>query len=110
MAEQVIQLDTGDAMLLDALGAQAVALRLGDGEPEIGICLDLEGRLNKLQIRDAHRYLLAPGQAAELIAELVVAAQAAAAQSPAGRAFAVELEAAIAREQAARGFGAGGTE
>jgi pheromone shutdown protein TraB len=107
-------LDTGDGVLVDAVGALVVRF---DPSDQVGIVLDLEGRLNKLQIRDAHRYLLSAGMAAELIAELIVAGhQAARAGSrlgiTGGADFAAELEAAIANEQQRRGLtspGSGGT-
>lgn len=100
-----ILLDTGDAVLLDATGAQVVRF---DPSGEVGIVLDLEGRLNRLQVRDVHRYILSAGMAAELIADLVVAGQEAASAGSAlgitGTTFAAELEAAIAAEQARRGL------
>lgn len=113
MGERV-RLDTGDAMLLDAIGAQVARLHATDGSDDVGIVLDLEGKLNKLQVRDAHRYLLTAGQAAELIAELVVSAQQAVVDgSPLeitrGQSFAAELDAAIAREQTRRGLRPGST-
>lgn len=87
--------DTGDAILLDAIGAEVVRLEPAD---QVGVMLDLEGKLNKLQVRDAHRYLLSAGQAAELVARLVVAAQHAN-SAGAGSDFAREFAEAIAREQ-----------
>ncbi len=69
------RMEVGDVVLLDATGAQVVKF---DPNGEAGIVLDLEGRLNKLQIRDVHRYALSAGMAAELIADLVVAGQQAA--------------------------------
>jgi hypothetical protein len=92
MAERT-ELDTGDAVLLDAIGATAVRF---DPSSEVGLVLDLEGRLNKLAIRDVHRYILSAGMAAELVARLVVAAQMA---EPGGH-FREEFEASVAREQA----------
>lgn len=91
------RLDVGDAVLLDAVGAKTIKT---EPSGEIAVLLDLEGRLNKLDIRDAHRYLMSAGTAAELIAEIVVAAQkAAAAGSSLGitesHSFLNELQAAI---------------
>lgn len=107
-----IKMDTGDAVLVDALGAKVIRT-----EPagEIAVMLDLEGTLNKLDIRDAHRYLFAAGQAAELIAELVVAAQyAVAAGAELGLTdahdFAAELVAAISAAQDRIGLKPRGTE
>jgi hypothetical protein len=105
MGERV-PLDTGDAILLDAVGARAVNM---EPSSEVGIILDLEGKLNKLEIRDVHRYVLTAGMAAELIAELVVSAQEAASHGSAlaltgGRKFAAELDAAISAEQRRRGL------
>lgn len=100
------QLDTGDGMLVDAVGALVVRF---DPSDEVGLILDLEGRLNKLEVRDAHRYILSAGMAAELIAELVVAGQQAASVGSAlgitgASDFAAELDAAIAAEQKRRGL------
>lgn len=100
------RLDTGDGMLVDAVGALVVRF---DPSGEVGLVLDLEGRLNKLEVRDAHRYLLSAGMAAELIAELVVAGQQAASVGSAlgmtgASDFAAELETAIAAEQKRRGL------
>jgi hypothetical protein len=110
MAAEHVRMDTGDAVLVDKLGAQVVKFAPSD---EVGIVLDLEGKLNKLQIRDAHRYALTAGMAAELIAELVVAGHHAALEGSKlgitrGRRFGDELEAAITREQKRRGLSSGG--
>ena len=98
-------MDVGDAVLVDSVGALVVRF---DPSDEVGIVLDVEGKLNKLQVRDAHRYALSAGMAAELIAELIVAGQQAAAEGSAlgitGRDFAAELEAAVANEQKRRGL------
>lgn len=104
-----VRLDVGDVVLLDAVGAKCIALHPGH---EVGVLLDLEGRLNKLEVRDVHRYALTAGIAAELIAELVVAAQEAGERgSPmeltGGQDFLAELENAIAAEQQRRGHGRG---
>jgi hypothetical protein len=101
-----VPMDVGDAVLCDAVGAQAVRFEAMD---EVGLILDLEGRLNKLQVRVAHRYALRAGQAAELIAELVVASQVAAGKGSelaitGGQDFLAELDAAIANEQRRRGL------
>jgi hypothetical protein len=81
-----------DAVLLDELGASAVAI---DGQEETpALVVDLGGRLNKTDARVTHRYLMPVGMAAELVANVVVAAQIA------GGAFADDLERAIAAEQA----------
>jgi len=99
-AEGYVALDTGDAVLLDAIGAMVARL-----EPagQVGIILDLEGKLNKLQVRDVHRYILSAGQAAEMVARLVDAAQHAN-SIDAGSNFAEEFAAAVAREQELRGL------
>lgn len=98
-------LHVGDVVLLDAVGAKAIVLQPSG---EVGLILDLEGRLNKLDVRDVHRYAMSAGLAAELIAEVVVAAQEAANRGSAleltgGQDFALELERAIAAEQQRRG-------
>lgn len=99
-------LDVGDVILLDAVGAQVVRM---EPSGEVGIIVDLEGKLNKLDIRDVHRYAMPAGMAAELIAEIVVAAQVAAASGSAlgfvdALTFSQALEAAIGAEQARRGL------
>jgi hypothetical protein len=94
--EERINLGAGDAILLDSLGARAIRVTPSD---EIGLMLDLGGRLNKRPDRDVARYLLSPGQAAELVGSLVAASQRAAQESPEGVDFAVEFERALAREQ-----------
>jgi hypothetical protein len=105
MAERVA-LDVGDVVLLDSVGARCIEI---EPSGEVGVILDLEGRLNKLQVRDVHRYILSAGSAAELIAELVVAAQEAATRGSSmgitgGPTFQAELDAAIATEQKRRGL------
>lgn len=82
-------------VILDQLGA--VAMRT-QPRGELGIYLELGGRFNKREDRDERGYILAVGQTAELMAELVVAGQAG------GPVFSRELEAAIARKQRERGL------
>lgn len=82
-------------VILDQLGGVAISTQPG---ADLGIYLELGGRYNKRDDRDERAYLLAVGQAAELVAELVVAGQAG------GPAFSQELEKAIARKQQARGL------
>lgn len=82
-------------IILDELGA--VAMRLEPGGRN-AVYLELGGRFNKRTNRGQCGYVLAVGQAAELLAELVVAGQAG------GADFTRELEPAIARKQAARGL------
>lgn len=102
------QLDTGDVVLLDAVGAQVMRF---EPRGEVGLILDLEGRLNKLGVRDVHRYALSAGLAAELVAELVTAGRRAADAGSAlgitGRSFQAELVAAIEAEQRRRGTNQG---
>ena len=62
-------------ILVDVLGAVAIAA-LGEGV-ERGVMLDIGGKLNKRTERAEVRFLLAPGQVDELIAELVRARSAA---------------------------------
>lgn len=100
------RLDVGDMVLLDAVGAKVIKFEPSD---EVGLILDLEGKLNKLDVRDVHRYAMPAGLAAELIAELVVAGQEAGARGSAmavtgGHSFQAELDAAIAAEQRRRGL------
>lgn len=70
----------GEAILLDALGAAAF---VAQPRGEVGVLLDLEGMTNRPPSRPGKqhparsrrhaRFLLAPGQARELIAELQAA-------------------------------------
>jgi hypothetical protein len=101
-----IRMEVGDAVLVDGIGSQVVEF---EPSGEVGIVLDLEGKLNKLQIRDAHRYALSAGMAAELIADLIVSAEHAVQEGSdlgitKGRSFGEELAAAIALEQQRRGL------
>lgn len=83
-----------DAVLLDEVGASPIEVQAtGGGLGGLGTVLDLGGRLNKTDTRVTHRYLMTVPQTAELIANLVVAAQTAA------RDFGEQLEQAIAAEQ-----------
>lgn len=100
-------LDVGDVVLLDAVGARCVTLSAADTDDVVGVVLDLEGRLNKLEVRDVHRYVMSAGMAAELIAEVVIAAHSAGMHGSAmelshGESFRAELEAALLAEQKRR--------
>jgi hypothetical protein len=64
---RVIDLPPGEAILLEALGSKAI---ITAPAAEFGVVLDLDGKLNKLTTREHHRFLLSPGQVAELIADL----------------------------------------
>lgn len=91
----------GDVVLLDGIRAECV---LAHPSGQIGISIDLEGRLNSLRIRDTHRYLVSASGAAELIAAIIVAANVAAARGAeleftGGTDFSRELFAAIAVER-----------
>lgn len=69
-------MDEGEACLVDELGAVAmltVPAHRGT-TPQVGVRLDLGGKLNKLPDRYHGRFLLSFGQAAELMAELANAA------------------------------------
>jgi hypothetical protein len=83
-------------VIVDSVGAVAMLLA---PRQELALYLELAGRLNKRRDRDEGAYLFSIGQAAELVADVVVAAQASG-----DTGFARELEAAIAREQARRGL------
>lgn len=95
------RVDVGDTMLLDAINARCVRMYPSE---EIGIILDLEGQLNKLEIRDAHRYALSTNHAAELIVALVVAANVGAAHDSDARDFTIRLIDAIHAETLRRGL------
>lgn len=83
-------------VLLDSIGA--VALKLSP-TGELGVYLELGGRVNKRQERDEGAYLMPPAMAAELVAELIVAGHAA------GGDLAEELLAHIDRKRDERGLG-----
>lgn len=106
MTAKRVPMDIGDSIAVDSTGALVVKFEPSD---QIGIVLDLEGKLNKLDIHVAHRYALTAGIAAELVADLIVAGQHAAAVGSAceitgGRDFLAEFEAALAHEQLRRGL------
>lgn len=84
------------AVIVDSIGAVGMILAPGK---QRALYLEVAGRLNKRQERDEGAMLLAPGQAAELVADVVVAVQAIG-----DRGFAQEFEEALAREQARRGL------
>lgn len=86
-------------VIVDELGAVATRTQ---PRGEMAVYLEVGGRLNKRQERDARALLLSVGQAAELMAELVVAGHAG------GPVFGRELEAAIERKQRERGLTNGG--
>lgn len=81
---------TEGMILLDTLNAEAVALRPSG---EQAVVLELGGRVNKSERRLQLRFGISPGQAGELIAALVVAAQRADPET------AGEIERAIGAEQ-----------
>lgn len=94
---EIVDLPPGGAIMLDALGAKAILTQptVRSAQPQLGIVLDLEGKLNKLPQREHRRFLLSVGQAAELAAELAVRS------SQAGRLeeFNSELESAVERKR-----------
>lgn len=99
-----IPLDTGDAIILTGLGSRVIRL---EPTAEIGLLLDLEGRLNKLDIVDAHRYIMTAGQAAELIADVIVSGQAAASEGSdvgGGGSFLAELDRSLKKRQQDEGL------
>lgn len=76
---QLMNLRKGGHVLLDAIGAAAFKVTQGKatadhgGQPAPGMLLDLEGRLNKTSTRYVGRFLMTPGQAAELVNRVVFA-------------------------------------
>lgn len=64
------QIPPGGAVIVDRLGSRAF---LSLPSREFGVFLDLGGRLNKQTEDRETRYLFAPGQVSELIADLVTA-------------------------------------
>lgn len=71
-AGERVRIPAGGAILLDKLGAVAIRTEPDD---EHALLIELGGRLNKSDVRRTEAYLLAPGQAAELVAAVVVAVQ-----------------------------------
>lgn len=79
MANELVSEPMGEgyACLVDEVGAVGFlsSPTVRQVKPETGIRLDLGGKLNKLPDRYFGRFLLSPGQAGELVAELIVAAE-----------------------------------
>jgi len=72
-AGEPVHVGEGEAVLVDELGAAPILLQMSDGSaPARAVLLDLGGRLNKSAERAWGRFLFAPGQAIELVAELIV--------------------------------------
>ena len=97
-------MDVGDPVIMDSAGAKVIRT-----EPagQVGLLVDLEGKLLELEVRVAYRFLMSSAQAAALVAELVVAGQHAAVEDgPDGdaRTFLEDLENGIVREQRRRGM------
>lgn len=65
------RIGAGEAVLLDELGAAAIETRPAG---ELAVILDVGGKLNRRHERVSARYLMRIGQAAELVADIVVAA------------------------------------
>lgn len=65
---QRITIPEGGAVLVDAIGSMAIQT---EPKGEYGIVLDLEGKFNKQDRRGEQRYLFAPGQVSELMADLL---------------------------------------
>jgi hypothetical protein len=79
-----------DVVLVQEVAATAIQLKPTD---EDAVLLDLAGKLNRVDAKVAHRYVLPAGAVAELMAKLVVAGRASTAD------FRRELDDAIQREQ-----------
>lgn len=82
--------DAAGAVLVDELGVLAAEMH---PTGELAVVLDIGGRVTNRTERERNRYLMRAGQAAELIAEIVVAAQRLEPH------FRHELDRAIKREQ-----------
>lgn len=94
---ETIDIPPCGAVLLDTLGA--VAIRV-EPENDLGLLVELGGRLNKSDVRRTTGFLVTAAHAAELIANIVVAVQhLRAAGDPAALAFNDELERALERER-----------
>lgn len=87
---QHVELGKGGAVIVDELGAVPILTQPSNEE---ALLIELGGRLNKMQERRKQKYLLSPGQAAELIANIIVACGA----TTIG--FRQELDRALTREQ-----------
>lgn len=96
-----VPLDTGDAIILSGIGTMVIRTQPAN---EVAVVLDLEGKLNKLDIVDAHRYLMSAGQAAELVAEIIVTATEAAAHGSdtGGTTFLAEFDRVLAQKRKER--------
>lgn len=58
----------GEVVLVDELGAKAL---LAWPAEELAVIVEIGGRRNKLDARSLESYMLAPGQAGELVAAIV---------------------------------------
>jgi hypothetical protein len=65
-----VDIGAGEAVLVDELGAHPL---LTSPAAEDAVMLDLGGKLNRRDERWSGRMLMSPGQAAELVAELIAA-------------------------------------
>lgn len=94
--DDFVPVQPGGAILVDAVGARAVALSSPEQDkPVVGLIFDLAGKRNKLDERAEERFILPVAIAAEIVAEFVVAANMAA-ETPE---FAAEFGAALQRHQ-----------
>lgn len=95
---EIEQLGAREAVMVDALGSAAMVTQPAG---EAAVRLDLAGRLNKDTGRWQGTFLMAPGQVAELIAELTITGALAAKMTDGGfAAFMDECQAAVRRRRA----------
>lgn len=92
-AGETILLPPGSAVLLDKLGAVAIHV---EPEGEVALLVELGGRLNKTDVSGTTAFLMRVGQAAELIANIVVAVHAG---DPDAQSFGDQIKAAVKAEQ-----------
>lgn len=101
-AAEVVLLPGGAGVILDELGAKALMSRPTHGGPhEPAVLLELGGRINKTGKRyHPQQFLMSPGQAAELVAEIAGAATNF--DEPVAREFIIQFDAALDRLQGDR--------
>lgn len=90
MSGRVVPLPKGGVVLVDELGALGIRTEPGG---ELGVLVELGGRLNKDTGRWRGQFVMSVGQAAELVANIVVGAK------RTGAEFSASLEQALAAEQ-----------
>ena len=70
MTQQIVPLGEGGAVIIDELGSEAIETRPAG---ELAVVLELGGKINKRDERWNGKFLFSIGQAAEMLASVVVA-------------------------------------